>query len=197
LAIAQIHSYEIAIATDFGAESGNWLVKAQAEGRPPPPRAMVLRGSSPETDRLAALFASTGLFDVFIAHLDDTVASSGERIDVDNSAACHSDAKTLSLESVKLECIRRTPPGPLPDCSLGIDLRGPPNSGGLAQRAWIYAMLNHGEPCPFYDSLVSPSSKSLRPWAGTRPVAKVDSPTPRSILQAIGIAHGAAPDGTR
>jgi hypothetical protein len=98
----------------------------------------------------------------------------------------------LTPDPVKPECILRAPPEPLPGCSLGIDLRGLPDSVSVAQVAWIYAVLSNGEPCPFFDSLVSPDpypvgGKQLRPWAGSRLVAKIGEPTPWSILRAIGI----------
>jgi hypothetical protein len=170
--------------------------KIQAEELIVPPRTMVLRGPSPETERAAAVFASLGSFEVFVAPLGDSLARTAEKVELENDDSCRSAAQTLSVDSIKLECIRRAPPTPLPDCSLGIDLRG--SSSSAVERAWIYAVLNNGEPCPFFDSLAPRSSDPfrgtpLRPWAGSRLFAQVASPTPRSILRALGIepnSHG-------
>lgn len=184
---------EIAIAARLDLQTENWfLYKAQASGRPPLPRTMVLSGPSPDTERVAALFAALGSFDVFLAPPGDTVAQTAEKIDLENNDSCRSAAETLSVESIKFECIRRGPSEPLPGCSLGIDLQGLSVSGGIAQRAWVYAVLDNGEPCPFYDSLIPLSSypfpgKPFRPLRGSRLVAEVVSPTPQSILRAIGI----------
>jgi hypothetical protein len=183
-----------AISKTLGLEIKNWSVtKVQGDAPVAPPRTMVLRGPSPETERIAALFASIGSFDVFVAPLDDRIAGTGEKVELENSESCRSEAQELSPSSVKIECIHRAQPEPLPGCRLGIDLRGAPESGGSAQRAWIYAVLDHGEPCPFFDQLAKPSSsllfpdKPLRPFTGSRLVAELASPTPRSILRAIGV----------
>ncbi len=171
-----------------------FISKAQAADRPPPPRTMVLRGPSPETELMAGFFAALGLFDVFVAPLNDAAARTAERIELKESDNCRSSDRPISTDSVKLECIRRAPPEPLPDCSLAIDFRDPPGASGMAQRAWIYAVLDKGAPCPFYDSLVPPvPGQSIRPWGGSRLVAQVVSPSPQSILRAIGIepkTHG-------
>ena len=64
-------------ARTLGLEINNWsITKVQADAPVAPPRTMVLRGPSPETERIAALFASIGLFDVFVAPLDDRIAGS-------------------------------------------------------------------------------------------------------------------------
>jgi hypothetical protein len=187
---------EIAIVTGLDVQTENWfLTKVHADSRPPPPRTLVLRGPSPETERFAAFFAALGSFDVFVAPLADTWARTGEKVDLDDTVSCRSAAKALSVDSAKLECLHRAPPQPLPGCSLGIDFRGPPDVAGVPQRASIYAILENGEPCPFYDSLIPLSSypfpgKPFRPWAGSRPVAEVVSPTAQSILRAIGVETG-------
>jgi hypothetical protein len=193
--------FALSVSTIFcdGAVAGNlhlqietqFLIKVQMDSHPPPPRTMVLRGPSPETDRIAALFASLGSFDVFVAPLGDTLALTAQKIELENSDLCRSAAQAFSVDSIKVECIHRAPPQPLPGCSLGIDFRAPPGSSGVVQRASIYVVLNNGEPCPYFDSLAAPSSnplpgQSLRPWGGSRLVAVVPSPTPRSILHAIG-----------
>jgi len=184
----------MAIPKTLGLEFNNWsITKVQADAPVAPPRTMVLRGPSPETERVAALFASIGLFDVFVAPLDDRIAGTGEKVELANSESCRSEAQELSPNSIRLECIHRAQAEPLPGCRLGIDFRGAPGSGAAAQRAWIYTVLDHGEPCPFFDQLAKPSSsflfpdKPLRPISGSRLVTELASPTPRSILRAIGV----------
>jgi len=181
----------MAIPKTLGLEFNNWPVtKVQADAPVAPPRTMVLRGPSPETERVAALFAAIGLFDVFVASLDDRLARAGEKIELENTESCRSAAQTLSPDSIKLECIHHAEPSQLPGCSLQISLTGAHNSDVVAQRARICVVLDYGEPCPFYDQRYLDDAlrtNGLRPWASSRLLAELASPTLRSILRAIGV----------
>jgi hypothetical protein len=184
-------SPDVATANNLNRQNGNaFLAKVQANGRAVPPRAMVLRGPSPEAERVAAVLAASGLFDVFIAPLEDGWADTGARVDFDTSDGCRSGYPTLSPDAVSLECLHRSQPELLPGCSLQIDLIGPSGSESVAQRARIYVVLNRGESCPFYDQRYSAYDlrmNGMRPWSSSQLLAELASPTLQQILRAIGV----------
>jgi hypothetical protein len=185
----------MAIPKTLGLEINNWSVtKIQAQVPIAPPDVMVLHGASPDAsagaEHVAVLFAAAGLFDVFLAPPQEEWGVTGEKLDVENSERCRSEAKTMFSEGVKVECIHRATRGPLPGCRLQIDLNGPPISESVAQSARIYVVLEQGEPCPFYDRRFLSDDlrlNGLRPWRTIRLVAEVPSPTLQSILRAIGV----------
>jgi len=180
-----------ALARDVTSKADNWaLTQIQFKAPDALPRTMVVRGTWPDTGRLAAAFAGTGLFDVFVTTLDDRLAREAEKIDVDNAPSCHSSSQLLSPDSVKLECIRRAQPGLLPGCSLQVNLTGPPKAENVAQHARIFIVLDHGEPCPFYDQRYLAENlrtNGLRAWRTSRLLAEIASPTPQTILRALGV----------
>ena len=172
-------------------ETRNWLpTEIQFKAPDALPRTMVVRGTWPDTGRVAAAFASTGLFDVFVTTLDDRQAREGETLHLDNSEGCRSGTQMLSPASVRLECIHRSEQGLLPGCNLQVNLTGPLDTENIADRARIFIVLDHGEPCPFYDQRYLAENlrmNGLRPWRTSRLLAEVPSPTPISILRAIGV----------
>src|ERR1700719_2751689 len=141
----------MAIPKTLGLEFNNWPVtKIQAQVPIAPPDVMVLHGASPDAsagaEHVAVLFAAAGVFNVFLAPSEEEWGVTGEKLDVEDSEHCRSDAKTLFPDSVKAECIHRAKRGPLPGCRLQIDLKGPPGSESVAQSARIYVVLEQGEP---------------------------------------------------
>ncbi len=186
------------IAKGLGLQVGSLpLVKVQAGAPVAPPRAVVLRGSSAQTEQLAALFAATGSFDVFVAAPGTGWVDKGDKVHLENSERCRADARTLPPDNMPAECIHFEPSGPLPGCRLQIDLTGPTDTQAVAQRARIYVIAEHDEACPFFDRLENPASppgvggKPSRPWSSLLALAELTSPTPQSILRAIGVEPSA------
>src|ERR1700693_3642584 len=94
-------SYGATIARNLNLEIKRQSVtKVQADGPSALPHAMVLHGSSPETERVAALFAAMGLFDLFVSPPEEEWGVTGEKIDLENSDRCRSDAQTFSPDRI-------------------------------------------------------------------------------------------------
>src|ERR1051325_4746702 len=138
----------LVITTIFRPEIRDWRLNSGTTAITPP-RAMVFRYASPQIDSIAALFVTTGLFDVFVAAPGSGWPDTGEQIIVDKSKDCQRGAD-LEL-NVAAKCIHRQRAVGLPSCRILIDLNGPPPSASeLAQEARIAVMMDGDQAGPFF-----------------------------------------------
>jgi hypothetical protein len=159
-ALFLVGSCGLVVASIYAPEINAWLFFRNVS----PPRALVILSKSLDVDQIAANFATTGSFDVFVTSPSFTVTYgvSLHPVVIEQTMECEAGGSQAALpNAIPRACIRRRDAIASPSCRLQITFEGsPPSTEQLAETAWIYIMKTESgeveEPCPFYRSLFSP-----------------------------------------
>jgi hypothetical protein len=197
-----VGSCAMAIATAYEPTLDNWLL-ARSTAQAVPPKALVFDSGSQDVERIAATFAATGLFEVYVASPSGGWLFNGRQLFVDKTNECvMAGALAKSFEAGR--CIHYKDEMPLPGCRIEVKFDAPPPSSAfLAQEARIFITREAGESCPFFGfSRELPSymwvtrgrlpyvtyfGRAISSVDSRRLSAIVPSPTRESLLRSLGI----------